>query len=139
LKEKERPTRNLGTWPPKKEESTYSYIPGQYTYIGSKRREFKKKVQFQNYKSDGAILNLAAHNPIDWSNIISLWKGLIVQKYIQNQHNIENKVEDVITYLETFLGELVKVLWEQWVESFPVYYAQLKKLAITHIILQISY
>ena len=80
--------------------------------MGSKRREFEKKVQFQNYKSDGAILNLAAHDPIDWSNIISIWKGLIVQKYIQNQHNIGNRVEDMITYLETFLGESVKVLWE---------------------------
>jgi hypothetical protein len=52
---------------------------------------------------------------------------LIVQKYIQNQHNIENKVEDMITYLETFLGESVKVLWKQWVESFPTYYAKLKR------------
>jgi hypothetical protein len=44
--ERERPTRNPGTWPPEKEESTYSYIPGQYTHMGSKRREFEKKVQF---------------------------------------------------------------------------------------------
>jgi len=51
---------------------------------------------------------------------------LIVQKYIQNQHNIGNRVEDMITYLETFLGESVKVLWEQWVEAFPNHYAQLK-------------
>jgi hypothetical protein len=33
----------------------------------------------------------------------------------------------MITYLETFLGESVKVLWEQWVESFPTYYAKLKR------------
>jgi len=30
----------------------------------------------------------------------------------------------MITYLETFLGESVKVLWEQWVEAFPNHYAQ---------------
>ncbi|XP_066341137.1 uncharacterized protein [Miscanthus floridulus] len=124
--ESERPTRKPGTWPPEKEEPAYKYIPGQYKHMGSKRREFEKKVQFQNYKSDGAILNLAAHDPIDWSNVISIWKGLIVQKYIQNQHNIGNRVEDMITYLETFLGESVKVLWEQWVEAFPNHYAQLK-------------
>jgi hypothetical protein len=41
---------------------------------------------------------------------MSIWKGLIVQKYKQNQHNIENKVEDIITYLKTFLGKSVKVL-----------------------------
>ena len=32
----------------------------------------------------------------------------------------------MITYLETFLGESVKILWEQWVEAFPNHYAQLK-------------
>ncbi|KAG2620134.1 hypothetical protein PVAP13_3NG150201 [Panicum virgatum] len=86
-----------------------------------------KTVQFQNYRSDGAILNLAAHDPIDWPNIISIWKGLIVQKYIQNQHNIGNRVEDMLTYLETFLGESAKVLWEQWIEAFPNYYEELKR------------
>jgi hypothetical protein len=63
--ERERASRNPGKWPPEKKEFTYSYIPGQYTHVGSRRREFEKKVQFQNYKSDGAILNLAAHDPID--------------------------------------------------------------------------
>jgi hypothetical protein len=82
---------------------------------------------FQNHKSDGAILNLAAHDPIDWPNIISVWKGLVVQKYIQNQYNIGNKVEVMITYLETFLGESTKVLWEQWVESIPGLYEELKR------------
>jgi hypothetical protein len=87
---------------------------------GNKKREFEKSVRFRNHKSDGAILNLAAHDPIDWPNIISIWKGLIVQKYIQNQNNIGNKVDDMITYLETYLGESAKVLWEQWVEGNPV-------------------
>jgi hypothetical protein len=51
--------------------------------MGTKRREFEKSVKFQNRKSDGAaVLNLVAHDPIDWPNIISIWKGLIVQKYI---------------------------------------------------------
>jgi hypothetical protein len=95
--------------------------------MGIKRREFEKSVRFQNHKSDGAILNLATHDPIDWPNIISIWKGLIVQKYIQNQHNIGNKVEDTITYLETFLGESAKVLWEQWVECNPGLYEELKR------------
>jgi hypothetical protein len=48
----------------------------------TKRREFEKSVKFRNHKSDGAVLNLAAHDPIDWPNIISIWKDLIVQKYI---------------------------------------------------------
>ena len=69
--EKERPTRKLRTWPPEKKPA-YRYIPRQYNHMGSKRREFERTVQFQNYRSDGAILNLAAHDPIDWSNIISI-------------------------------------------------------------------
>jgi hypothetical protein len=36
--------------------------------------------------------------------------------------NIGNKVEDIITYLETFLGESAKVLSEQWVEGNPGLY-----------------
>ena len=51
----------------------------------------------------------------------------MVQKYIQNQYNIGNKVEDMITYLEAFLGESVKVLWEQWVETYPSHYEELKR------------
>lgn len=42
-----------------------------------------------------------------------------MRRYIQNQHNIGNKVEDMITYLEIFLGESVKVLWEQWIKENP--------------------
>jgi hypothetical protein len=52
---------------------------------------------------------------------------LIVQKYIKNQYNIGNKVEDMITYLETFLGKLAKVLWGQWVESNSGLYEELKR------------
>jgi hypothetical protein len=52
---------------------------------------------------------------------------LVVQKYIQNQYNIGNKVEDMITYLEIFLGESTKVLREQWVESNPGLYEELKR------------
>uniref|UniRef100_K3XQV4 Uncharacterized protein n=1 Tax=Setaria italica TaxID=4555 RepID=K3XQV4_SETIT len=125
--ERDRPSRKPGNWPPEKEEATYTYIPGQYKHMGSKRREFERTMQFQNYRSDGAILNLATHDPIDWPNIISIWKSLIVQKYIQNQHNIGSRVEDMITYLETFLGESVKVLWDQWIETYPHYYEELKR------------
>jgi hypothetical protein len=53
---------------------------------------------------------------------------LVVQKYIQNQYNIGNKVEDMITYLEIFLGELAKVLQEQWVESNPWLYEELERV-----------
>ncbi|XBH55088.1 hypothetical protein VPH35_077238 [Triticum aestivum] len=125
--ERERPTRSAGQWPPEKDDYQPMYIPGQYRYVGTKRRDFEKPVQFQNYKNDGAVLNLAAHDPIDWPNIISIWKGLIVQKNIQNQYNIGTKVEDMLRFLETFLGESVKVLWEQWVESYPSQYEELKR------------
>jgi Rps23 Pro-64 3,4-dihydroxylase Tpa1-like proline 4-hydroxylase len=81
--ERERPSRVAGNWP-QKEDYPYNYIPCQYAYMGLKRREFEKTIKFQNHKSDGAILNLAAHDPIEWPNIISVWKRLVIQKYIQN-------------------------------------------------------
>uniref|UniRef100_A0ACD5W4D0 Uncharacterized protein n=1 Tax=Avena sativa TaxID=4498 RepID=A0ACD5W4D0_AVESA len=90
--ERERSTRSAGKWPPEKDDFQPSYIPKQYRYMGTKRRNFEKPVEFQNTRNDGAILNLAAHDPTDWPNILSIWKGLIVQKYIQNQHNIGTKV-----------------------------------------------
>jgi hypothetical protein len=80
----ERPSRVSGNWPLEKGGYPYNYISGQYAYMGTKRKEFEKSVKFQNHKSDDAVLNLAAHDLIDWPNIISIWKGLIVQKYIQN-------------------------------------------------------
>jgi hypothetical protein len=33
--------------------------------MGTKRREFEKSVKFHNHKSDGAVLILSAHDPID--------------------------------------------------------------------------
>ena len=125
--ERERPTRAAGQWPPEKDDFQPTYIPGQYKHMGSKRRDFERPVQFQNSRNDGAILNLAAHDPVDWPNILSIWKSLIVQKYIQNQYSIGNKVEDMLTYLETFLGESVKILWEEWVENYPNHYEELKR------------
>uniref|UniRef100_A0ACD5VBJ1 Uncharacterized protein n=1 Tax=Avena sativa TaxID=4498 RepID=A0ACD5VBJ1_AVESA len=72
--ERERSTRSAGKWPPEKDDFQPSYIPEQYRYMGTKRRNFEKPVQFQNTRNDGAILNLAAHDPIDWPNILSILK-----------------------------------------------------------------
>jgi len=73
--ESERAHRTPGSWPPEKDYNPYNYILGQYKYMGTKCRTFEKEIKFQNQKSDGAILNLSAHDPIDWPNIISVWKG----------------------------------------------------------------
>jgi hypothetical protein len=45
----------------------------------------------------------------------------------------------MITYLETFLGESVKFLWEQWVEGNPGLYEELKGQEVTQIILLILF
>jgi hypothetical protein len=41
--ERERSSRVAGNWPPEQEDYPYNYIPGQYAYMGSKRRELKKQ------------------------------------------------------------------------------------------------
>uniref|UniRef100_A0A453PJK0 Uncharacterized protein n=1 Tax=Aegilops tauschii subsp. strangulata TaxID=200361 RepID=A0A453PJK0_AEGTS len=48
-------------------------------------------------------------------------------KIYTNQYNIGTKEEDLLTYLETFLGESVKFLWEQWVVSYPNQYEELQR------------
>jgi hypothetical protein len=44
--EMERPSRVSGNWPPEKDDYPYNYIPCQYAYMGTKRREFEKSVKF---------------------------------------------------------------------------------------------
>jgi hypothetical protein len=44
--EMERLSRVSGNWPPEKDDYPYNYIPGQYAYMGIKRREFEKSVKF---------------------------------------------------------------------------------------------
>src|ERR1041385_4321 len=47
--ERERPTRSAGKWPPEKDDYQPTYIPGQYKYMGSRRRDFDKTGK--NYKN----------------------------------------------------------------------------------------
>jgi hypothetical protein len=63
--EMERRSKVSRNWPLEKDDYPYNYIPGQYAYMRTKRIEFEKSVKFQNHKSDGAVLNLAAHDSID--------------------------------------------------------------------------
>jgi hypothetical protein len=61
----ERPSRVSKNWPFEKDDYPYNYIPGQYAYMGTKEKNLKSLLNLQNHKSDGAILNLAAHDLID--------------------------------------------------------------------------
>jgi hypothetical protein len=42
----ERPSRVSGNWSPEKDGYPCNYIPGQYAYMGTERREFEKSVRF---------------------------------------------------------------------------------------------
>jgi hypothetical protein len=42
----ERPYRVCGNWHLEKDDYPYNYIPDQYAYMGTKRREFEKSIKF---------------------------------------------------------------------------------------------
>jgi hypothetical protein len=64
-----RPSRVYGNWPLEKDDYLYNYISGQYAYMETKRREFKKSVKFQNHKSDGAEAALFTVIPIRFARL----------------------------------------------------------------------
>lgn len=46
-----------------------------------------------------------------------LWKGIVVADYIKTYKDTD--AEKVYKYMETFLGESVKTLWEAYMSNFP--------------------
>jgi hypothetical protein len=63
-------------------------------------------------KNEGQMLNLTAHDPQEWTHIIDVWKNTTVADYINNFNNQDPN--EMYKYLETFLGESVKALWESY-------------------------
>ena len=51
-----------------------------------------------------------------WNTVIDLWKGIAVADYIKTYN--ETNPETMYRYMETFLGESTKGLWESLKENF---------------------
>lgn len=77
----------------------------------------EEPIRLQEGGSKGKILNIAAHDPQMWNSVIDLWKGIVVADYIKTYH--ETDAETMYKYMETFLGESTKGLWEAYKTEFP--------------------
>lgn len=66
---------------------------------------------------EGKVLNLTAHDPQLWNIVIDNWKNRVVNEYIRQQ--FVHTAEEMLLYLETFLGESARKLWEQWKVRYP--------------------
>jgi hypothetical protein len=90
----------------------YNNIPQQEQYSPKgKRMPIEKPVQFGTI-GEGQVLNLAAHNPQRWNEIIGVWKNKIAGDYIRNF--TAQDPEEMYRYLETFLGETARAFWEAY-------------------------
>lgn len=49
-----------------------------------------------------------------WNSVIDVWKGIVVADYIKTSQQ-HNDHETMYKYMETFLGESAKGLWEAYI------------------------
>ncbi|KAL2462101.1 Uncharacterized protein Adt_45521 [Abeliophyllum distichum] len=109
---KHEPFSYRGDFPPRGAYDTYNEPPQDTKFIArGSERPLENKVEFQS-ASKAQILNLTAHDPQIWNNVIDVWKNTIIGHYIRNFQEMEPL--DMYRYLETFLGESTKAMWEAY-------------------------
>ncbi|WMV32520.1 hypothetical protein MTR67_025905 [Solanum verrucosum] len=82
-----------------------------------RRMPIEEPIRLQEGGNKGKILNIAAHDPQMWNAVIVLWKGIVVPDYIKTYQDAD--AETMYNYMETFLGEFTKALWEAYKSNFP--------------------
>ena len=90
-----------------------------------KRMPLEKPIQF-GVIGDGQVLNLSAHNPQRWTEIIGVWKNKIAGDYIRNFNTMD--ANEMYRYLETFLGETARAFWEAYKRDYELDFRQLVAL-----------
>ena len=80
----------------------------------------EKPYKFQG-QALGQILNIAAHDPQLWNSVIDIWKYPVVAEVWKNIPQ-ETNPETMYKYLETFLEESTRALWESYKSKFKEHY-----------------
>ena len=86
----------------------------------------EKPNKFQGQASR-QILNITARDPQLWNSVIDVWKYPVVAEVWKNISH-ETNLETMYTYLETFLGESTRALWESYKTNFRENYNDMLKL-----------
>lgn len=76
--------------------------------------------------TDEITLNLGRYTPQVWPEVISRWKNVVIQHYLSKNFNYN--AEQMIRYLETFLGPTARRLWDEFKRTCPKDYNRVKDL-----------
>ncbi|WMV41332.1 hypothetical protein MTR67_034717 [Solanum verrucosum] len=87
------------------------------------RMTIEDPIKLQEEGDRGKILNIATHDPQLWNSVIDVWKGVVIADYIH--HYSETDTETMYRYMETFLGELIKGVWEAYKVAYPQKFQEL--------------
>lgn len=68
-------------------------------------------------KNKGQILNITAQDPKQWNHVLDICKDTVVSTYIKNFQNQD--ATEMYKYLETFLGQPAKAVWESYKQNKP--------------------
>ncbi|KAH7659690.1 hypothetical protein IHE45_16G047200, partial [Dioscorea alata] len=68
------------------------------------------------------LLNLTAHDPQKWTTIIEIWGQMVCRKYDELDYT-KTPVE-MYSYLEKFLGEAARAVWESYKLNYPQDFAR---------------
>ncbi|KAH7690168.1 hypothetical protein IHE45_02G027600 [Dioscorea alata] len=68
-------------------------------------------------RDNGRLLNLTAHEPQKWTTIIEIWGQMVCRKYDELDYT-KTPVE-MYSYLEKFLGEAARAVWESYKLNYP--------------------
>ncbi|KAH7659772.1 hypothetical protein IHE45_16G052600, partial [Dioscorea alata] len=68
------------------------------------------------------LLNLTAHDPQKWTTIIEIWGQMVCRKYDELDYT---KIPvEIYSYLEKFLGEAARAVWESYKLNYPQDFAR---------------
>ncbi|WMV31140.1 hypothetical protein MTR67_024525 [Solanum verrucosum] len=87
------------------------------------RMPIELPIKLQDGGDRGKILNIAAHDPQLWNSVIDVWKGIVVADNIH--YYSETDAETMYRYMETFLGESIKGVWEAYKVAYPQEFQEL--------------
>ena len=105
-----------------------------YNEYGNEREDIKpsgKRMPLETIDrrlllDDGRFLNLTAHDPQKWTTLIGVWSQTVARKY--DELEIEKTPVGIYSYLEKFLGETARVVWESYKLTYPPDFARVIEL-----------